>query len=117
MSTDYEYRENGCGHCGRHDVRQVAHKGGGWSTMFKVYDNPLIRSREDWVAYLREVPGRLYGDNGQGHIADAVAWAQEQWAPPIRQQRKEDDWLGTYAERGPIFRDPEGFRISSGETS
>ncbi|MEU7170355.1 hypothetical protein ABZ949_02540 [Micromonospora tulbaghiae] len=133
MGTNYYWRDQPCGSCGRGDFLHVGKHSGGWSFGFRGYrhdpDDGLyspvgrsIVSRLDWRLLLADRPGRLVDEYGK-QVDDPIAWLDAMVPPSAEQQQKEDrpQLRGPYAPpRGTDpreWRDAEGFRFYDGDFS
>jgi hypothetical protein len=136
VGTNYVLRQTECPACHRTDEIHIGKKSHGWSFSFRGYRHQLldpshpdwgfehnspfgepVLSRADWIRVVGGYDGRVF-DEYHREIADPVAWLKGLEPPDARQQRWEDEHMGSFwqpDERD--WRDAEGFRFYDGEFS
>lgn len=121
MGTNFTWHDLPCNHCGRFDEVHVGKSSAGWCFLFHAYEDEYnvfgfpVRSRADWRRVFTERSGVLVDEYGN-EWAEPLLWLAELPAPDVDQLLREDERMRSYRS-DPYRRDPEGFRIETGDFS
>lgn len=141
MGTNYFWRDQPCGTCGRYDEVHVGKSSAGWSFMFRAHPHALMRdqqgdeqpewgydrespfgfpvmSRADWRTVFAGRRGELWDEYGRRVDEDPTAWL-DRLEPPLGEQIAWEEgnshWPSYMEKTG--WRDAEGFRFDDREFS
>ncbi len=113
MGTNYYYRLNICGHCGRHDEMHVSKGQYTWQAYPEnsPFEFPIV-SLLDWERVFEIIPGELWDEYGQ-RVSDPLLWLYEARPPDDEARKRKLEWWDVSRDSW----DPQGYHFASGEWS